>query len=328
MIISRTPMRISLFGGGTDFPKWYKENGGAVINGSINKYTFINIRNLPPFFDFKYCIRYYNREETNNINSIKHPSVKACLNFLKVKKGIEIVHNADLPAMSGLGTSSSFTVGLLNAIYALQGKYVTKKELAYNAIEVEQNIIKEAVGSQDQVASAFGGLNKIEFNGEDITVNPLILNKNRLEQLETSLLLYFTGLQRDAKKIEADKIKNIFKKNIELEEMQILTNEAFKYLTSSRKNFDDLGLLLNEQWKLKKSLSSKVTNNKIDQIYKEAIKAGALGGKLLGAGAGGFILFYVNKNKLNNVKKKLDKLLNVPFRFDFTGSQIIYYSQS
>lgn len=327
MIISRTPMRVSFFGGGTDFPQWYNTNGGSVISGTINKYTFINIRHLPPFFNYKFCIRYYKREETKNIQSIQHPSVKACLKFLKVRNGIEIVHNADLPAMSGLGSSSSFTVGLLNAIYALQGKFITKKELAYNAIEVEQNIIKEAVGSQDQVASSFGGLNHINFQGEDITVNPLILKKEQLRRLESNLLLYFTGLQRDAKTIEKEKIKGISKNKIELDEMKTITAEAFKCLTSHATNFDDLGTLLNEQWKLKKCLSPKVSNSKIEQIYNIGLKAGAIGGKLLGAGAGGFILFYVKQKNIPNVKKKLNKFLHVPFKFDFTGSQIIYYSQ-
>ena len=238
------------------------------------------------------------------------------------------MHNADLPAMSGLGSSSSFTVGLLNAIYALKGKYITKKELAYHAIEVEQKIIKEAVGSQDQVASAFGGFNRIDFKGEDITVSPIILKKKQLTSLESNLLLYFTGLQRDAKEIEKDKIMKVSQKHLELEEMSLLTEEAFRKLNTASNNFDDLGLLLNEQWKLKKSLSSKVTNKKIDQIYDAGIKAGAIGGKLLGAGAGGFMLFYVKKRNIENVKNKLNKLLHVPFRFDFTGSQIIYYSQS
>ena len=326
MIISRTPMRISLFGGGTDFPSWYKENGGSVISGTINKYTFVNIRYLPPFFDFKYCIRYYKREETQNIQSIKHPTVRECLKLMNVKNGIEIIHNADLPAMSGLGSSSSFTVGLLNAINALYGKYISKKELAYNAIHIEQNILKEAVGSQDQVGASFGGFNKIDFLGEDINVTPIIMDKKKLNKLETSFLLYFTGLQRKANKIEKSKINNLSKNKKDLTEMCELTNVAFNSINLNNKNFNEVGYLLNEQWKLKKSLSNLVSNTEIDNIYEKGLKAGALGGKLLGAGGGGFILFYVDDASKENVKMKLKNYLHVPFRFDFTGSQIVYYS--
>jgi len=327
MIISRTPFRISFFGGGTDYPVWYNKNGGAVINVTINKYCFITIRRLPPFFEYKHRIRYYIREDVKSISEIKHPSVRECLKFLNHDDGIEIVHHADLPAQSGLGSSSTFTVGLLNAIYALNNYMPSKRELAINAIHVEQDLIRENVGSQDQTAAAFGGLNRIDFGGnEQISVKPIILSEEKIQLLQDNLMLFFTGLSRTASDIAKEQIRSTNKKSKELKTMQDLLEEAFSILISKNTPMDEFGLLMNDQWQIKRSITKMISNSEIDSIYEAGIRAGALGGKLLGAGGGGFILFYVQPNKQKSVKNKLKHLLHVPLRFEFTGSQIIYSS--
>tara|TARA_B100000315_G_C14593097_1_gene597037 strand:- start:2289 stop:3284 length:996 start_codon:yes stop_codon:yes gene_type:complete len=327
MIISRTPFRVSFFGGGTDYPVWYNENGGAVINATINKYCFITARYLPPFFKYKHRIRYYRHEETSTLDEIKHPSVRECAKYLKIDKGIEIVHNADLPAQSGLASSSSFTVGLLNALHALQNYMPTKRELALEAIHVEQDLIGESVGSQDQTAATFGGLNKISFNGgKDIDVDPVIISNDRLSELQDSLMLFFTGFARNASEVAKKQIEVTSQKEKELNAMMHICNEALERLTNNNGSLDEFGELLNEQWKIKRSLTDNISNKDIDSIYASGIEAGALGGKLLGAGGGGFMLFYVPKDKQNAVKEILKTKLFVPFRFEFTGSKIVYYS--
>ena len=330
MIITRTPLRISFFGGGTDFPKWYQNfSTGSVISTTINKYNFVNVRYLPPYFKYKNIIRYYKREEVSNINLIKHPSVRECLKFMKIKKGIEVVHHGDVPALSGLGSSSSFTVGLLNALHSLEGINLSKKELANLAIYIEQNKIKESVGSQDQTASAFGGFNYIRFMKNNIIeVNPISLKVDDLRRLESNLFLIFTDFQRKAEKIEKNKITNFDNSISTFDKINEITKEAYKLISGKKKYFDEFGELMNEQWKIKKTLSKMVTNNTLDKIYLNALNNGAKGGKLLGAGGGGFFLFYVKKR---DQKKFLDfhkKYLIVPFKFDFTGSQIVYYSNS
>jgi len=328
MIISRTPFRISFFGGGTDYPKWYKKNKGSVISTTINKYCYINTRYLPPFFKYKYCIRYYQREERSRIQDINHPSVRECIKYLKIKEGIEIVHNADLPALSGLGSSSAFTVGLLNAFSALRGKMLTKKELTNDALYIEQKKIKENVGSQDQSAAAFGGLNRIDFGGRaEVLVNPIVLDKKYENILQENLLLVFSGLSRKADNVAKEQISKIDLNKEKYEKIYELVNEAENILRK-KKNLDTFGELLNYQWKLKKSLSSSITNSKIDEIYNTAIKNGAIGGKLLGAGNGGFMLFYAKKKNHAKILNRLNKFLHVPFRFDYTGSQIVYYSNN
>ena len=328
MIISRTPFRISFFGGGTDYPEWYKENGGAVLSTSINKFSYITARYLPPFFDYKYRIRYYQREETNSIKEIQHPSVKNCLQFLKFKDNLDLVHHADLPARGGLGSSSTFTVGLLHATYSLQSKMIGKRQLAMNAIHIEQNLIKESVGSQDQVAAAFGGLNKIEFGGpKEFTVKPISIEPERVKLLESNLMLFFTGFSRTASNIASEQIKTMHKRKAELIEMHESVDQAIEIMTSNQ-SMDDFGRLMGEQWQNKKKMTDLISNSDINDIYSKGIKAGAIGGKLLGAGGGGFILFYVPKDKKKKVKNDLKNLLYVPFSFDFTGSQIIYYSDT
>jgi D-glycero-alpha-D-manno-heptose-7-phosphate kinase len=327
MIISRTPFRISFFGGGTDYPGWYKENGGAVISASINKYCYITCRYLPPFFDYKYRIRYYHREEASRIEDIKHPAVRECLIFSKLDKGVDIVHHADLPAQSGLGSSSTFTVGLLHALCALKHEMPTKLELATNAIHIEQEKIKENVGSQDQTAAAFGGLNLIEFSGtREITVKKFIIPPIKMANLEKHLMLFFTGFSRSASDIAKEQIDLIPSKTSNLNQMMQLVTEASNLLQQKTDHLDDFGRLLHEQWLVKKQMSSKITNGDIDSIYKAGMNAGALGGKLLGAGGGGFMLFFVKPELQNQVRQALSQLLCVPTLFDYSGSQIIYHS--
>ncbi len=327
MIITRTPFRISFFGGGTDYPAYYKEHGGTVLSSTINKYCYINCRYLPPFFDYKFRIRYSKKEHTQSINEIQHSSVRECLKFVGINKGVEMVHNSDIPAMSGIGSSSAFTVGFLHALYALQGKLVTKRKLAYDAIHVEQDLIGEHVGSQDQVAAAFGGFNKIEFHWRDeILVHPMVFEKEKLEYLQEHLLFYFTGFSRFASQIAKEQIKETPKKLKVLREMHQIVDEAINTLNGKHEALKDFGKLLHESWMLKRSLTSKVSNENIDQIYETAICAGALGGKICGAGGGGFILFFVPSGRKSNVMEALKKLLLVPFRFESLGSHIIYYS--
>ena len=328
MIISRTPFRISFFGGGTDYPAWYRENGGAVLGVSINKFCYITCRFLPPFHDYKYLIRYYRREETQTLDEIQHPAVRECLRFLKLEKGVDIVHHGDLPARSGLGSSSTFTVGLLHALYALKHEMATKRQLAIEAIEIEQNVIRENVGSQDQALAAFGGLNRIDFGGpHEIRVEPLILAPDRLEALENHVLLFFTGLARTASAVAGVQIAQIPRKGSELRRMMELTNEAQAVLTDAGKPLSDFGRLLHEQWQLKRGMSAEVTNAEIDRIYETGLRAGATGGKLLGAGGGGFMLFFVEPERRSKVLQAMGGLLHVPVRFDFLGSQIVYFSK-
>ena len=312
MIISRTPFRISFFGGGTDYPEWYNKNFGSVISSTINKYCFITARYLPPFFDYKYRIRYYKHEEAQTLDQIQHPSVRESAKFLGIKKGFEIVHNADLPAQSGLGSSSTFTVGLINALHAMQNYMPTKKELAYQAINIEQKIIGESVGSQDQTAAAFGGLNKIDFHSDNnIDVESIILSEERLNAFQENLMLFFTGFARTASDIAKKQIEITSQKENELNTMLDIKNKAFDILTNHKISLDEFGKLLNEQWKVKRDLTNRISNKEIDSIYEAGINAGAIGGKLLGAGGGGFMLFYVPKNKqkefIKITKKKLMK---------------------
>lgn len=328
MIISRTPFRISFFGGGTDYPAWYKNNKGAVLSTTIDKYCYISCRRLPPFFEYKHRIVYSKSEHVNKIDEIVHPAVREVFRFMRIKEGLEIHHDGDLPARSGLGSSSSFTVGLLHALYALQGKIVTKKKLSGDAIFVEQEMIKENVGSQDQVSVAFGGFNKIEFEGDhNILVTPITLTPQRLRELESHLMLFFTGMTRMASDIAAHKISQIPKKNAELKEMHRMVDEAIGILNDGTK-ITAFGDLLHKAWRIKKSLSEKISNPVIDDIYKTAMNAGARGGKILGAGGGGFVLLFAEPKKQKQVRHALRHLLHVPFRFDKTGSQIIYYSES
>ena len=326
MIISRTPHRISFFGGGTDYPSWYLEHGGKVLGVAIDKYCYISCRYLPPFFTHKHRIVYSKIETINHVNEIQHPSVKETVKYLNIEQGVEVHHDGDIPARSGMGSSSAFTVGLLKTLYALDGKVISKEDLYKEAIHIEQNLIKENVGSQDQVWAACGGLNIIEFlqNGE-IIVEPIVMREEHLRSFENNFMLFFTGLSRHASVIAQEQIQNTHKNKHELSKIRELVDEAYKIMTSGKNDFIEFGKLLNETWKLKKRLSTKITNSDIDSIYEAAIKNGAVGGKLCGAGGGGFILLYVEPENHDRVTKALGNFLHVPFKFDFSGSEIIVY---
>ena len=327
MIISRTPLRVSFFGGGTDYPAFYEEHGGAVLSTSINKYSYVVCRRLPPFFDFNYRIRYAIQEERKTIAEIQHPSVRECLNFMNLDYGVEIHHNADLPAMSGLGSSSAFTVGLLNVLHALKGELTTKRQLALEAIHVEQDMIKENVGSQDQTTAAFGGFNLIEFGGRrKIWVRQITLEQSKMDLLQSHLMLFFTGFPRNASEIAGEQIRRTPENKKELRAMMEMAEEAIKILNGSQDRLADFGRLLHESWMIKRSLTPRITTSTIDEIYEGALKAGALGGKLLGAGGGGFMLLFVQPEIQQKIKEKLNKLLYVLFDFHDLGSQIVYYA--
>ncbi|MCM8767604.1 MAG: kinase [Candidatus Omnitrophica bacterium] len=326
MVITRTPFRISFFGGGTDYPAWYRNNKGSVISTTIDKYCYISCRYLPPFFEHKHRVVYSLIENVKEISEIKHPAVRAVLEYMKIEEGLEIHHDGDLPARTGLGSSSSFTVGLLNALYALKGVMVSKEKLAKEAIFIEQEVLKENVGSQDQVAVAFGGLNKITFYPDDsFTVEPVILPPNRKEELQSHLLLYFTGFSRIASEVAAEQIKSIEKNKYELRIMQQMVDEAVNIL-SGGKDLKEFGKLLDEAWKIKRTLTSKITNEYIDNIYEKAKKLGVIGGKLLGAGGGGFMLFFAPPELHHKIKQEISGLF-VPFKFENQGSQVIVYQE-
>ncbi len=325
MIISRTPFRISFFGGGTDYPVWYRENGGKVLATSIDKYCYITCRYLPPFFEHKHRIVYSQAELVRSIEEIRHPSARETLRYMNIEKGVEIHHDGDLPARTGLGTSSSFTVGLLHALYALKGTMPSKMKLAKEAIHIEQDILKENVGCQDQVLAAFGGLNQVTFSGDcDIDVKPVIVNPERLKLLQDHLMLVFSGFSRTASEVAAEQIRQTKNKKQVLNEMARMVDEAIDIITGDN-DINDFGRLLNEGWKLKRSLTEKISNPYTDYLYETAIKAGATGGKLLGAGGGGFNLFFVKPELQEGVRKALGGLLQVPFLFENQGSQIIFY---
>lgn len=323
MLITRTPLRISFFGGGTDYPVWYRENGGAVLSTSIDKYCYISCRYLPPFFDHKTRLTWSRVETVKDVDEIVHPTAKEIIKFLGINDGLEIHYDADLPARSGLGSSSAFSVGLLHSLYALRGVTPTKRQLTLDAIHVEQERVKENVGSQDQVSAAFGGFNTIEFGGPNhIDVHPVAIDPDKLKYFEDHVMLFFTGLARNASEVAAEQVRLTPRKTKELEQMHKMVYVAADLLKGG--NLEDFGKLLHENWEIKKSLSSQISNNFIDEIYEAGKSSGALGGKLLGAGNGGFIMFFVKPENQANVKAKLNKLLYVPVKFENSGSQIIF----
>jgi len=326
MIISKTPFRISFFGGGTDYPVWIRENGGAVLGTTIDKYAYITCRYLPPFYDHKYHIVYSKMENVKSVNSINHPSVRECIRFSNIQSGLEIHHDSDLPSKSGLGSSSTFTVGLLNCLNSLKGEYSSKIKLAKDAIRVEQDLIGESVGCQDQIHAAYGGFNHIEFHqDETFTVNSVIAKQDTIQSLQDYCLLFYTGISRFASEVASEQIKITPEKYKELHIMHDMVEEGLKTLNGEKVNIDEFGKLLNESWKLKRSLTTKISNNEIDEIYASALQTGATGGKLLGAGGGGFILIIANPDLHERIRKKLKHLMYVPFKFDNTGSSIIFY---
>ena len=326
MIISRTPFRMSLFGGGTDYPDWYLENGGMVLGATIDKYCYLSVRYLPQFFEHKHRVVWSEIELVNNIDEIRHPAVKAILEEMKFIRGLEISYNADLPARSGLGSSSAFTVGLINALTALRGKMISKKALAQDAIRIEQEVIGEAVGSQDQIWAAYGGLNKIEFQKDGkFSISPIIMGEKNYLSLESSLMLFFTGFSRVAPLIAQKKIDNFKNKEEELNMLSTLASSAASSLQDKNYDIKKIGELIHEAWILKRDLAEGVTTKEIDEIYKEGLLAGALGGKILGAGGGGFILFVVPPENQANLQKRLSKLVHVKFNFDSVGSNIVVF---
>jgi D-glycero-alpha-D-manno-heptose-7-phosphate kinase len=326
MIITKTPFRISFFGGGTDYPGWFRQHGGSVLSTSINKYCYISCRNLPQFFEHKHRIVYSSIENVKTIEEIVHPAVRNVMKWMNVTEGLEIHHDGDLPARSGLGSSSSFTVGLIHAIKALRGQYTTKEQLAYDAIHVEQNVINENVGSQDQASAALGGFNRIDFlpSGE-FHSSPVIMPKTRRNELEEHMMLFFTGFTRIASEIAQAQINNIDKRQDQLHRMHAMVDEGLNILGDDKRSLDEFGELLHEAWLAKRSLSDKVSNAAIDEVYSAALDAGAIGGKILGAGGGGFLLVFARPENQPKVLKALDKLVHVPFKFENSGSSVVLY---
>lgn len=327
MIITKTPFRMSFFGGGTDMEEYFKEYGGAVLSTTFDKYCYVTVRHLPRFFDYTTELTYSRIERVKSTDEIEHPAVRNAMKMLDMRE-IRLTYEADLPARSGLGTSSSFAVGMLNAFYALKGKYADKKKLAEDAIYLERVLCNEAGGWQDQIAAAYGGLNRINFNAEGFDVQPIIISPERKRQLNENLMLFFTGFTRfsaevqsanNATKPQGDKIKR-------LQEMHGLVDEAEKILENKTADLDDFGRLLDYTWKLKKGTGAKVSTESIDGLYQKGIRAGALGGKLLGAGGGGFLLFYVQPQYQNAVKEAMKDLLYVPFKFEDGGTRVIHYT--
>lgn len=324
MVISRTPFRISFFGGGTDYPAWYKKNGGKVLATTINKYCYLTVRYLPPFFENKYRIVYTKVEGCKKLHEIQHPAVREVIKFLNISQGLEIHHDGDLPARSGLGSSSAFTVGLLHALYALQGYMPNKQTLAKESIHLEQKVLKETVGSQDQILASYGGFNLITFfkDGE-ASIKPITMSPKRIDELQHHLMLFYTGISRTASDIAKTFVPNIKEKEKQLTAMSRMVDQSLDIFTSNQ-SIINFGKLLHEHWLFKRSLSSSVSNHSIDDMYQAALSSGATGGKIIGAGGGGFFLLFVQPRYQVKVKRKLRKLLSVPFRFEHLGSQIIF----
>ena len=323
MIITKTPFRMSFFGGGTDMESFFMENGGAVLSTTFDKYCYVNVRHLPRFFDYSTELSYAKIERVTDVNDIQHPAIREAMKMLDMHE-IRLTYEADLPARSGLGTSSSFAVGMINAFYALKGKYADKKKLADAAIYLERELCKEAGGWQDQIAASYGGFNRINFNSDGYEVLPLIINPERKRQLNNNLMMFFTGFTRFSSDVQnasnkADKVN-------QLKEMLALVDEAEKVLVDKQSDLDEFGRLLDHTWRIKRKTGNTVSTNSIDELYDKGLKAGALGGKLLGAGGGGFLVFYVEPDKQEKVKKAMEDLLYIPFEFEDGGTRVIHYS--
>lgn len=325
MIITKTPFRMSFFGGGTDMPEFFRENGGAVLSTTFDKYCYVNVRHLPRFFDYSTELTYSNIERVSSVEDIQHPAIRNAMKFLDMHE-LRLTYEADLPARSGLGTSSSFAVGMLNAFYTLKGKYADKRKLADEAIYLERELCKESGGWQDQIAASFGGLNRINFNADGYDVLPIIISPQRKKELNDNLLMFFTGFTRFSSEIQ--KVNGIEKKDKtkQLKEMLLLVDEAESILTNKNSDLNEFGHLLDHTWKLKRQTGKAVSTDNIDYLYEKGISAGALGGKLLGAGGGGFLLFYVEKEKQAAVKEAMKELLYIPFEFEDGGTRVIHYS--
>ena len=326
MIISRTPFRVSFFGGGTDYVDWYREHGGAILSTTIDRFCYISVRELPPFFEHRFRLVYSLVENVTEVEQLAHPAARGILQWLGVTKGLEIHHDGDLPARSGVGSSSAFTVGLLHAMRALDGRHSSKEALANDAIHVEQHVLREPVGVQDQIATAFGGFNHITLRQDGaFEVHPLILPRERLDELQMHLMLFFTGISRTAAEVAQTQIDNLRHRVAELTAIQQMVGEAIAILTSPATDISEFGRLLGKAWALKRRLSDRVSNATIDAVYDAAMRAGAVGGKLLGAGGGGFVLMFVRPEDRARVAAALDGCIQVPFRFDMSGSRIVVY---
>lgn len=326
MIITKTPFRMSFFGGGTDMEDYFKEDGGAVLSTTFDKYCYVNVRHLPKFFDYNTELSYSKIERVTNVEDIQHPAIREAMKMLDMHE-IRLTYEADLPARSGLGTSSSFAVGMLNAFYALKGKYADKKKLADEAIYLERVLCNEAGGWQDQIAASFGGFNRINFGPDGYEVLPLIISPERKKRLNDNLMMFFTGFTRFSSDVQkANSATSPDDKKMMLKKMKNLVDEAEAILVNDEKDLDDFGRLLDTTWKLKRQTGGSVSTNSIDALYDKGIKAGALGGKLLGAGGGGFLVFYVQPDKQDSVKKAMSDLMYIPFEFENGGTQVIHYT--
>ena len=325
MIITKTPFRMSFFGGGTDMESFFMENGGAVLSTTFDKYCYVNVRHLPRFFDYSTELSYAKIERVTDVNDIQHPAIREAMKMLDMHE-IRLTYEADLPARSGLGTSSSFAVGMINAFYALKGKYADKKKLADAAIYLDRELCKEAGGWQDQIAASYGGFNRINFNSDGYEVLPLIINPERKRQLNNNLMMFFTGFTRFSSDVQKANASNKADKVNQLKEMLALVDEAEKVLVDKQSDLDEFGRLLDHTWRIKRKTGNTVSTNSIDELYDKGLKAGALGGKLLGAGGGGFLVFYVEPDKQEKVKKAMEDLLYIPFEFEDGGTRVIHYS--
>lgn len=328
MIITQTPFRMSFFGGGTDIEEYFKEYGGAVLSTTFDKYCYVNVRHLPRFFDYSTLLTYSKEEKVSNVNEIEHPAIREAMKMLDMHE-IRLTYEADLPARSGLGTSSSFAVGMLNAFYALKGKYADKKKLADEAIYLERVLCNEAGGWQDQIAASFGGFNRINFSANGYEVLPLIISPERKKELNQNLMMFFTGFTRFSSEIQkANAASPIYKEDKirQLKEMQGLVDDAQSVLTNKNIDLNEFGKLLDHTWRLKRNTGCAVSTDTIDILYDKGISAGATGGKLLGAGGGGFLIFYVQPEFQKSVREEMKDLMHIPFEFENGGTKIIHYT--
>lgn len=325
MIITKTPFRMSFFGGGTDMENFFRKEGGAVLSTTFDKYCYVTVRHLPRFFEYSTELSYSKTERVTNVESIEHPAIRNAMKMLDMHE-LRLTYEADLPARSGLGTSSSFAVGMLNAFYALKGKYADKKKLANEAIYLERVLCNEAGGWQDQIAASYGGFNRINFGPDGFEVLPVIISPERKKQLNQNLLMFFTGFTRFSSDVQKSNNVSAAEKIAQLREMLSLVDDAEMVLTDKTKDLDDFGRLLDHTWRLKKQTGSKISTGSIDEYYDRGIKAGALGGKLLGAGGGGFLVFYVQPEKQEAVRVAMKDLMYIPFEFENGGTRVIHYT--
>ena len=325
MIITQTPFRMSFFGGGTDMESFFREHGGAVLSNTFDKYCYVNVRHLPRFFDYSTELSYSKTERVTDVDNIQHPAIRNAMKMLDMHE-IRLTYEADLPARSGLGTSSSFAVGMLNAFYALKGKYADKRKLADEAIYLERDLCQEAGGWQDQIAASFGGFNRINFNSDGYEVLPVIISPDRKKRLNENLMMFFTGFTRFSSDVQKANGVDKADKVTQLKEMLALVDEAERALTVKESDLDEFGRMLDHTWKLKRQIGSAVSTSGIDELYTKGIEAGALGGKLLGAGGGGFLVFYVQPEYQDSVHRAMHDLMYIPFKFEDGGTRVVHYT--